>query len=153
MIDGWGIIGEIALRWMSLDLTDDNSTLVQVMAWSRQATSHYLNKCWPRYLMPYGVTRPQWVKQEVLIHCNTNNQHASENHTFKIITTSLRGRWVNYLWGEGADEIIGQRQEVNIKDDTTQRWIRVSSAQPSRLGKPIVGDKFIVREPGGIKQK
>ena len=28
-----------------LDLTDDKSTLVQVMAWCRQATSHYLNQC------------------------------------------------------------------------------------------------------------
>ena len=62
VIDGWGISCELALRWMSLDLTDDKSTLVQVMAWCRQATSHYLSQCWPRSLSPYGVTRPQWVK-------------------------------------------------------------------------------------------
>ena len=49
------------LRWMPQDLTDDKSTLVQVMAWCRQATSHYLNQCWPRSPTPYGVTRPQWV--------------------------------------------------------------------------------------------
>ena len=55
------IWSEIALRWTSLDLSDDKSTLVQVMAWCRQATSHYLNQCWPRSLPPYGVTRPQWV--------------------------------------------------------------------------------------------
>ena len=61
VFDGWGISGEIALRWLSLDLTDDKSTLIQVMAWCRQATSHYLSQCWPRYLSPYGVTRPQWV--------------------------------------------------------------------------------------------
>ena len=47
---------------MSLDFTDDESTLVQVMAWCHQATSHYLSQCWPRYMSPYGVTRPQWVK-------------------------------------------------------------------------------------------
>ena len=51
---------------MSFDLTmltdDDMSTLVQVMAWCRQATSHYLSQCWPRSLSPYGVTRPQWVQ-------------------------------------------------------------------------------------------
>ena len=62
MNGGWGISYEIALRWMPLDLTDDKSTLVQVMAWCRQATGHYLNQCWPRSQMPYGVTRPQWVK-------------------------------------------------------------------------------------------
>ena len=50
-----------ALWWMSQDLTDDQSTMVQVMAWCRQATIHYLSQCWPRSLSPYGVTRPQWV--------------------------------------------------------------------------------------------
>ena len=60
LIDGWGISYEIALIWMSLDFTDDQSTLVQVMAWCRQATSHYLNQCWPRAMSPYYVIIPQW---------------------------------------------------------------------------------------------
>ena len=63
MIDGWGICHEIALIWMSLAFTDDQSTLVQVMAWCHQATSHYLSQCWPRSLSPSGITRPQWVKR------------------------------------------------------------------------------------------
>ena len=46
---------------MPQDLTDDKSTLVQVMAWCRQATSRYLSQCWPRSMSPYGVTGPQWV--------------------------------------------------------------------------------------------
>ena len=58
VIDGWGISCEIALLWMSQDFTDQ-STLVQVMAWCHQATSHYLSQCWPR--SPYGVTRPQEI--------------------------------------------------------------------------------------------
>ena len=50
---------------MSLDFTDDDhSTLVQVMSWCRQATSHYLSQCWPSYLAPHGVTRPQWVNMQ-----------------------------------------------------------------------------------------
>ena len=57
-IDGGGISCEIALIVMSLDFTDHQSTLVQVMAWCRQATSHYLSQCWTRSLSPYGVTRP-----------------------------------------------------------------------------------------------
>ena len=48
VIDGWGITCEIALIWMSLDFTNDQSTLVQVMAWCHQATSHYLSQCCPR---------------------------------------------------------------------------------------------------------
>ena len=63
VIDGWGISCELALRWMPLDLTDDKSTLVQVMAWCRQATSHYLSQCWPRSVLPYGFTRAQWVNK------------------------------------------------------------------------------------------
>ena len=62
MNSGWGVFYEIALRWMPLDLTD-KSTLVQVMAWCRQATSHYLSQCWSRSMSPNDVTRPQWVKR------------------------------------------------------------------------------------------
>ena len=50
-----------ALRWKPWDLTDDKSTLVQVMAWCRQAASHYLSQCWPSSMLPYGFTKPQWV--------------------------------------------------------------------------------------------
>ena len=46
---------------MPLVFTGDKSTLVQVMVWCRQATSHYLNQCWLRSPTPYGITRPQWV--------------------------------------------------------------------------------------------
>ena len=62
VIDGWGISCEIALKWLLLDLIDDKSTLFQVMAWCHQAPSHYLKQCWPSFVMPYGVIRPQWVK-------------------------------------------------------------------------------------------
>ena len=48
---------------MPRDLTDNKSTLFQVMAWCRQASSHYLSQCWPSSMSPYDVTRPQWVKQ------------------------------------------------------------------------------------------
>ena len=61
VIDGRGIACEITLMWMSLNFTDDQSTLVQVMVWCRQATSYYLSPCWPRSLSPYDVSRPQWI--------------------------------------------------------------------------------------------
>ena len=72
MNGGCGISYEIALRWMPLDLTDDKSTLVQVMAWFRQAPSHYLNQCWPRSMSPNGITRPQWV--DWLAYIDTTNE-------------------------------------------------------------------------------
>ena len=47
---------------------DDKSTLIQVMTWSHQATSHYLNQCWPRSMLPYGITRSQWVDLNKQVH-------------------------------------------------------------------------------------
>ena len=79
VIDGWGISCEIALIWMSSDFTDDQSTLVQVMAWCRQATSHYLSQCWPRSLSPNGVTRPQWVKSS---HCQLSWRWVAEDFIY-----------------------------------------------------------------------
>ena len=49
---------------MPQDLTDDKSTLVLVMAWCRQATSHYLNQCWPSALTHICGTRGRWVNIE-----------------------------------------------------------------------------------------
>ena len=60
-IAAWALTGT-SLRWMLQNLTYENSALVQVMAWCHQATSHYLNQCWPRSISLYGVNRLQWVK-------------------------------------------------------------------------------------------
>ena len=71
VIDDWCISCEIAIRWIWLDLTDDKSTLVHVMAWCCQAASHYPSQCWPRSMSPYGVIRPQWVHAGVTTRwCN-----------------------------------------------------------------------------------
>ena len=52
---------------MSLYLTDDKSTLVQVITWCRQAASHYLSKHRPRYMSTDSVTRPQWANKLFII--------------------------------------------------------------------------------------
>ena len=55
----------------SLYLTEDKSTLLQIMTWWSQAAGHYLSKCRPRSISIYGVTRPQWVNEFLLFshHC------------------------------------------------------------------------------------
>ena len=53
---------EIHISWMPETAFDDEPTLVKVMAWCHQATSHYLSQCWPRSMSPYSITRPQWGK-------------------------------------------------------------------------------------------
>ena len=86
---------ENVLRWMPQNLSDDKSTLVQVMAWCRQATSHYLNQFWPRNLPPYGVTRPQWVKTWT---CGASG-HTSRQLICSVHHLSKLPRiWRNLLW-------------------------------------------------------
>ena len=58
---------EYTLRWIPRDLTDDKSTLVRVMAWCRQSKRYYLSQCRPRSMLPYGVTRPQWLYNERIV--------------------------------------------------------------------------------------
>ena len=48
----FGIHLRILSQLVPWDLTDERSTLVHVMAWCRQAPSHYLNRCWPRSMSP-----------------------------------------------------------------------------------------------------
>ena len=66
-IDDWGISCERALMWLSLDVIDNKSTWVLVMAWGCQTISHYQIQCWPGSSTPQGITRPQWVKWYTLV--------------------------------------------------------------------------------------
>ena len=55
---------EIALRWITQNTFDGKPTLFQIMSWCHQATSQYLSKFLPRSKLPYGITRPQWLKKK-----------------------------------------------------------------------------------------
>ena len=94
VITGRDISSETAIRWMSLDFTGDNSTLVQVMAWCRQATSHFLSQCWPRSVSPYVVTIPQWVNLNK--NLNRNPIFFKEIHWICILQISCSD--LNVLW-------------------------------------------------------
>ena len=52
-INNWALTVKLLSVW---NLTNE-STLVQVMAWCRQSTSHYLSQCLLRSILPYGITR------------------------------------------------------------------------------------------------
>ena len=49
-------------RCMPQHPNHDKPILIHVMVWCRQATIHYLSLYWPQFMMPHGVTRPQWGK-------------------------------------------------------------------------------------------
>ena len=61
----------------------DKSTLIQIIAWCCQATSHYLGQCRPRSTSTYGITRPQWVNPShlELFWRNINMCHQISNMT------------------------------------------------------------------------
>ena len=69
VIDVWCVSCKIILRWIAPTLIQDESTLVLVMAWCRQAASHCLSQCWPRLMSPFGVTRPQCVDVTLIMMC------------------------------------------------------------------------------------
>ena len=67
LLFAWKRLKQISTLYLGLYFlspTNEKSTLVQVMAWCHQATSHYLSQCWPTSLLPYGIRRPQYVKLE-----------------------------------------------------------------------------------------
>ena len=92
----WDLQTEIGTWHLSLSFSDDKSTLVQIMAWCHQAPSHYLNQCWPRSVMPYGVTRPQWVKKWKWNWTQPNCLHSGRNPTRKV--NSLALSFCTRLW-------------------------------------------------------
>ena len=80
------------IRWMLWDCTNDNSTLVQVIAWC-----HYLNQCWPSSMMPYAITRgPELTHMDSRPHFNAET-------IFPGIDTSIIKR--RPLWYQGAISI------------------------------------------------
>ena len=108
MTDGWGISCKIALKWMPLDLIDDKSTLVQVMAWCRQATSHYLSQCWLSSLLPYGVARPQWVNA----HDNVSRILPMMNFIWCDLGLPNHWYWWTEVWYKLVDMDIFRKQTV-----------------------------------------
>ena len=87
------------------DFTDDKSTLVQVMAWCRQATSHYLSQCWLSSLSPYGVARAQWVNMTSITDDISHDIKSTTVNAISIclksshhLNTSSNGYDYNCVW-------------------------------------------------------
>ena len=57
MTDILSIASGITLRWIPQDFSNNKSVLVEVMAWCREATSHYLTQYWSSPILPYGITK------------------------------------------------------------------------------------------------
>ena len=87
-----------ALWWMLWELTDDESTVDQVMAWCHQASSHYLSQCWPRSVSPYGVTRPQRVKYNCDEVWASLYHDISYSHYNDVTTSTMAFHGKCFIW-------------------------------------------------------
>ena len=77
---------EIAIGWMPQSTFDDESVLVQVMAWCHRATGDYLSQCCIRSISPCGITRPQLIDTKYNVKAWPHTDHT--------------------CWGFIADDII-----------------------------------------------
>ena len=95
-LDAWEQSNETNLK---LDLVEDKWTLVQAMAWCRQATSHYLSsQCWPRFMSPYDVTRTQCSSDVTIILIFWPDMVTSSNGNIFRVTGPLCGEFTGNRW-------------------------------------------------------
>ena len=91
---------EIALKWMPQNIFDDKSTLVPVMAWCHQATSHYLNQCWPRSRHDMASLCHKFCdKPSVSSHSSHDRTNSSSQISHRHFSTSIQNRCPTaYSW-------------------------------------------------------
>ena len=136
--DGCDISFEIVLLWMSLYLTDDKSTSVQVMAWCHQSTSHYLSQCWPKAMPPFGVTGPHRVNTDQPAHSSSiaflQASIAQTDHLWPLWLLSQT--WMNnYFHNKVWDEITNPSFKFNCA--TAEVWELIIHFIPHTQGHVI----------------
>ena len=94
-----------------MDVSNIQSTSVQVMAWCWQAMNHYLRHCWPMSSLPYVVIRG-WLDQKENLYSLCiiflANQFRYENniHSNAVITQSNIVRYcIKVCWNWGTISI------------------------------------------------
>ena len=88
------------------------------MAWCRQATSHYLNHCWHRPIMPYGFTRPQWVNKRSGSLTLIGTQDTSWNGAYHLVAIAGFITLVPY-------------PPYRVTVPSWKNWVDVNSSPPS----------------------
>ena len=127
----------IALRWIPQNTFDGKSTLVQVMAWCRQATSQYLNHFFlppgnkplpePMLTQIYVPTRQQLVNysefhiwfSQVSHHCSVL-QESWSCFVLSCVLFGLRTAW-SYPYPSGLWQWLSSVSEATLKN--MGKWI------------------------------
>ena len=124
-----------ALRWMPGRITNEQSTLVWLMACCRRATNHYLSQCWPRFLLPYTVSRLQSIhifQSENVLTIIITLQFESKAGSILLIGSTLIPPWINNhmqskMYGEMSPEF------PNFSGCTGEIWEWISNFIPHSL--------------------
>ena len=134
-----------ALRWMPRDLTDDKSTLVQVMAWCRQAASHYLNQCWPSSKSPIGSPGHneliRWISPMISQHWSRYSvSPIYRGRVYRGIGYIAVACWTPFFWRPRARYF--SRNRGNTLDPIRGRQFFAKSAHRDSLCSRFAGDNF-----------
>ena len=105
-IDISSLSSEIAPRWMPQDLTDDKSTLVQVMAWCRQAT---LNKPLPEPMLTQ-ISVTIWCHKTTMSWISNFQTRFKDRYCILSISCEIAVKWM----------------PQNFIDDKLTHWGRVT---------------------------
>ena len=84
-IDISSISCDIAPRWLPQVLMDDQSTLVQVMAWCHEVQT----QCWPISLSPYGMTSVYHIQSTLFISWPVKTQYYRQHDDWQSRTPIL----------------------------------------------------------------
>ena len=121
-------------------LTDEKSTLVQVMAWCHQATSHYLSQCWPSFLSPYGIIRPQWVNWKPFNRCSTNKPIIGSSNGLP----SVWGQaivWTNAIASSLSHPNLGWLYVFSSFPLPPPQWLLLLTSKPFKLHLRYLGQR------------
>ena len=122
VIDDWSIFCEIALRWRLLDLTDDESTLVQGMTWWHEQQAVNLAK-----VSPYLCHHMASLGHNGLIYAIISSGMSSNNllnYPTDWFSISTRSSMCNMYWHT-------LRMKVTAMDDTSKLFTSKTGAQCS----------------------
>ena len=124
--DNWWL--RVSLMWLSLDLTDDKSAMVVVMALCRQAT--HLSPCWPSSNSPHDVTRLQRTNQPpessenlYILHWHHNGPRWRLKSPASPILTQL------FIRAQIKEDIKAPRHWPLCGEFTGDRWIPRTNGQ------------------------
>ena len=127
--DNWGISRELALWWLSRDFPGDKSTLIKVIVWCRQATTHYPCQCWHISMLSYGVTRPRRV---YALRWRHNDHDRVSNHQPHgcLLNHLLRRRsdkhqscaLLTFVWGIHRDRWIPRNKRASYAENVSIWW-------------------------------